>query len=334
MNQQNQDKEFFFSPKTERKNADWFRAKARGFLKPHFATLIMIALLAALLGGTSVSVSIGSVFDVELSDESIELVKPALEEIVVLLKNGEIGTVFANYPFVSTLCFAGIGVAVFSLLYALFVGAAVELGHRRLYLGLIDGETPEVKGLFKYFKGCYGKAVLARLFMTLINFALSIPVLLAVCQVLFSVVSLVYYGQMGDTEMAAQTVTFVYLYSAIAVVLAVAASVLHTVISLRYAYVTLILAEYPSLGVVDAFRNSAALMKGNKWKLFCLQFSFIGWMIVAGLIPYGLGTYILMPYTMASETVFYHEIARRGAAEETEFPSLDPNDYDPEAARW
>lgn len=334
MNQKNQDKEFFFSPKTEIHRASWFREQARGILKPWFVTLIVIALVATLLGGTSRGAGIGSVFDVGLSDESIELIKPAMEDVVVLLKNGEIGTIFARYPFVSTISYTVGGVAIFSLLYSLLVGAAVEIGHRKIYLGVIDGETPETKGLFRFFKKGYGKAILARLFMMLIQFACSLPALLALFQVGYSVVTLAYYGLEGNADMVAQASVSVYLYSALASVLAIAATLLNIVLSLRYAYVTMILAEYPTLGTVDAFRNSASLMKGNKWRLFCLQFSFIGWRIVAGLVPYGLGNFVLMPYTQAADTVFYHEIARRNAAEETEFPSLDPNDYDPEAARW
>ena len=334
MIQQNQDKEFFFSPKSEIKNASWFRAQARGILKPHFWMLIIIALVAALLGGTSAGVSISGVFDIEIADDSTGLFAEEITEIVPLLMEGEFGTVLSQYPFVSTILTTAAIVAGAALLYSLFIGAPVELGHRRLYLGLIDGEAPEVKGLFGYFKRSYGKAVLARLLMTLIRFAIYIPALLAVCQVGYSLIAVTHYALMENEAMVASSLASVYLYAAIASALLIAAAIFGIVISLRYAYVTLILAEYPELGVIDAFRNSASLMKGNKWRLFCLQFSFIGWSILAGLVPYGLGTYILMPYTMAAETAFYHEIARRGAAEETEFPSLDPNDYDPNAARW
>ena len=238
------------------------------------------------------------------------------------------------YPFISTICYTVGGVAMFSILFSLLVGAAVEIGHRKLYLGVIDGATPEVKGLFRFFKKGYGKAILARFFMMLIKIACAIPTLLALCQVGYLVVRLAYHGLMKDTEMVASIASSVYLYAALASLLSIGAKLLQIVISLRYAYVTTILAEYPELGVVDAFRNSAALMKGNKWRLFCLKISFIGWTLLAALIPYGLGNFVLLPYTMAADTAFYHEIARRDAAEETEFPSLDPNDYDPEAARW
>ena len=89
----------------------------------------------------------------------------------------------------------------------------------------------------------------------------------------------------------------------------------------------LILAEYPEISAIDALRNSASLMRGNKWRLFCLQISFIGWVLLAGCCTCGIGVMFLTPYMSAANAAFYDDIANRAAARETEFPSLDPNDY-------
>ena len=88
----------------------------------------------------------------------------------------------------------------------------------------------------------------------------------------------------------------------------------------------MIMAEYPTIGIFDALRNSANLMKGNKWKLFCLDFSFIGWILLASCTC-GLGMIVLMPYMYAASAAFYNDIANRQAAKETEFPSINPDDY-------
>ncbi|MBQ9805004.1 MAG: DUF975 family protein [Clostridia bacterium] len=335
MNQQNQNKDFFLSPEAAKKNASYFRARAREAIKPYFWALIVIALLASLLGGTSEGIDIGSMIpSIEISEDVSDKVETAIKEILVLLMDGDFGTIFSQYPFVSTILIAVLCVAGVSLLYSLLVGSAVELGHQKIYLNLIDGEAPETKGLLAYFKKSYGKAIFARLLRMLINFAVSIPVLVSAILFASSIVSIAYYALMGDEAQTQVAISSIYLFTVIAAVLLIATALAQIFIHLRYAFVTVILAEYPELGVIDAFRNSASLMKGQKWRLFCLQFSFIGWRILAGLVPYGLGTYILMPYTMAADVAFYHEIAHRSAAEETEFPSLDPNDYDPNEARW
>jgi uncharacterized membrane protein len=102
----------------------------------------------------------------------------------------------------------------------------------------------------------------------------------------------------------------------------------------RYSMSFFILAEYPDMRPTDVMRNSRMIMKGRKWKLFCLQFSMIGWwllMILASILTCGigalLGTYLLNAYSMASLAAFYDDITNRAAAREVDFPSLDLDDY-------
>jgi uncharacterized membrane protein len=62
------------------------------------------------------------------------------------------------------------------------------------------------------------------------------------------------------------------------------------------------------MGIMEALNESKRLMYGNKWKLFCLTLSFIGWAILS-VISFGIGFLWLYPYTRASLAVFY-EISR------------------------
>ena len=55
----------------------------------------------------------------------------------------------------------------------------------------------------------------------------------------------------------------------------------------RYAMVPYLMAEFPDLGVMDAMRESKRLMKGNKWRLFCLELSFLGWGLLGSLTIVG-----------------------------------------------
>ena len=50
-----------------------------------------------------------------------------------------------------------------------------------------------------------------------------------------------------------------------------------------YAATEFILAECPGLTAGEAIARSKELMYGNRWRLFCLQFSFIGWSILYGV---------------------------------------------------
>ena len=69
-----------------------------------------------------------------------------------------------------------------------------------------------------------------------------------------------------------------------------------------------ILAENPELTATEAIEQSKSMMYGNRFRLFCLQFSFIGWDILATL-AFGIGHLWLTPYKQAATAAFYREIS-------------------------
>lgn len=79
----------------------------------------------------------------------------------------------------------------------------------------------------------------------------------------------------------------------------------------RYSYsmTYYILAEHPYMTLDQAITISRTMMDGNKWRLFCLDMSFIGWMILASL-PWGLGAIPLEPYKASARAAFYREVSR------------------------
>jgi uncharacterized membrane protein len=113
---------------------------------------------------------------------------------------------------------------------------------------------------------------------------------------------------------------------AVTAVLFVIGVALMVVLSHSYALSYDILAEYPSLGAIYALRNSRLLMRGNKLRLFRLNLSFLGWIILAALAS-GIGELFLAPYLNCAEVAFYSEVSGRETAKAVEFPSLDPEDY-------
>ncbi len=65
--------------------------------------------------------------------------------------------------------------------------------------------------------------------------------------------------------------------------------------------------DHPEYGWKECLDESQRIMNGNKWRLFCLQFSFIGWYIV-GALCLGIGTVFVTPYVQAAVTEFYEDI--------------------------
>lgn len=74
-----------------------------------------------------------------------------------------------------------------------------------------------------------------------------------------------------------------------------------------YSMAPYIMVENPELSAKEAMKASKELMKGNKWRLFCLSFSFIGWDILAAL-SFGIGHIVLCPYVEAAGAAFYRAI--------------------------
>jgi uncharacterized membrane protein len=82
-----------------------------------------------------------------------------------------------------------------------------------------------------------------------------------------------------------------------------------------YAMVYFILADNDSIGPLEAIAKSKEMMRGNRWKLFCLGLRFIGWAIVC-LLTLGIGFLWLLPYLYVAGARFYDDI--KPTAEEIE----------------
>ena len=57
----------------------------------------------------------------------------------------------------------------------------------------------------------------------------------------------------------------------------------------------------------DAFKKAKEMMKGNKWRLFKLEFSFFGWAVLC-VLTFGIGAFFLAPYICAASAEFYAEL--------------------------
>ena len=76
-----------------------------------------------------------------------------------------------------------------------------------------------------------------------------------------------------------------------------------------YAMTSYILAENPELTASEAIERSKQMMSGNRWRLFCVQISFIGWELLSALLTFGIGGLWITPYKQAATAAFYREIS-------------------------
>ena len=99
--------------------------------------------------------------------------------------------------------------------------------------------------------------------------------------------------------------------------------VMGIIASYRYAMVTYILADDPTVRIRDCFRRSCEVMQRRKMELFSLEISFIGWRLVLSLVQSFLVSFgavisltlgmfaslFLTVYTNCAQAAFYQEYA-------------------------
>ena len=79
-----------------------------------------------------------------------------------------------------------------------------------------------------------------------------------------------------------------------------------------YAYsATMYLVHEQDLSGNEAITASRKLMRGRKWKLFCLDLSFIGWYIV-GFLCLGVGMLWVQTYHTMAKTLFFEDALKEG----------------------
>jgi len=76
----------------------------------------------------------------------------------------------------------------------------------------------------------------------------------------------------------------------------------------RYAMVYFIVADDEDVGALEAIRQSKEMMKGNKWKFFCLNWRFFWWALLAAFFTFGIGFLWLWPYMQTSFAKFYEDV--------------------------
>lgn len=78
--------------------------------------------------------------------------------------------------------------------------------------------------------------------------------------------------------------------------------------SYSYRLVPYILRDEPDLSPTQVIRRSREMMRGNKWKAFVLDLSFIGWYLLSILTAGLLNVFWTEPYRANAGAVFYNDL--------------------------
>ena len=79
-------------------------------------------------------------------------------------------------------------------------------------------------------------------------------------------------------------------------------------VGFSYAMVFHVKRDNPEFRWQQCVDESERLMEGNRWRLFKLQLSFLGWSLIGAFAFFGLGTLWVQPYQQVSYALFYEQI--------------------------
>lgn len=282
----------YYAP-SEPKNAAYYRRCARNVLQGNWVNLSLAQFVSAFILEAAIGLSVILGFVMAI--------------VGALMAEGGDPTL-SFLPFIGLLL-----VYVLMLAVALVLGGPFTVGLARVHLNAVDRKPFAMGTIFSGFKQGLGRVIgLYSLYMLIVVgiAMLGALVMLAACGILTVLLVAIF-------EVATPVILIPFVLAFYFGLVALVA-----VFSYRYAMIFYIAADHPEMRAVEVLRASVTLMKGNKWRLFCLQFSFIGWSMlaaVAGMITCGLGmlaVYPLAAYSATANAIFYDDISGRETAQE------------------
>ena len=93
---------------------------------------------------------------------------------------------------------------------------------------------------------------------------------------------------------------FVFLWTLLLVVPGIIAA-------LSYSMTYYVIADGNTVGPLEAITKSKTMMRGHKWRLFCLGLRFVGWGLLS-ILTLGVGLLWLFPYAHVSVAHFYDDL--------------------------
>tara|TARA_Y100000817_G_C16823792_1_gene530178 strand:- start:38 stop:682 length:645 start_codon:yes stop_codon:yes gene_type:complete len=93
---------------------------------------------------------------------------------------------------------------------------------------------------------------------------------------------------------------FVFLWSILLIIPGIIATY-------SYSMVWFVISDNENIGPLEALNKSKEMMKGYKWKLFCLHLRFFGWYILS-ILSFGIGLLWFLPYLTVTMANFYNDI--------------------------
>jgi uncharacterized membrane protein len=96
------------------------------------------------------------------------------------------------------------------------------------------------------------------------------------------------------------------------------------IVKYMYCMVPYLLHDYPELTPREAMKISREMMSGQKWNIFILDLTFIGWILLS-ILTAGLGVIFVEPYISTARAVFYEDLKAATIVDDAEDATEEAN---------
>jgi|GEM_PF-5398149 len=201
---------------------------------------------------------------------------------------------------------------IFATIYRTFILRPIEYGHHLFHANAIWGNAARADDLFKPFsKELYKPVVITSIFRKLFLIFWSSILVGVIFLGTLLIIRLTNYGYVIWFYSSNFATYFLMWFAFGSFVGAFFAAIIFLIIKrLAYSMTTHIVLKDFKISGIDAIDKSRMLMKGNKFKLFLLYLSFIGWRCLSILTLGVLHIVYVGPYLMASKAAFFEEIIK------------------------
>ncbi len=218
---------------------------------------------------------------------------------------------------------------VFSL-FLFFIDIPFAYGLIHSFVKLFDNEEVSffdfISTGFSNFSRSWGVAIhtFLKLLLPIVLMILSIVLIMSgfIGSIIPSLQNSIDINHALSTIDASSINASVLLVSLAGFVLYIVATILSITWSYYYKLAYIIAIDEPNLTPKEVVNKSKECMKGNRFKLFCLELSFIGWAILA-VLTFGIGFLWLLPYMQVAEISFARFVC--GKKEETPIETTENN---------
>lgn len=264
-----------------------FRVRARKALQNHWQVALLIGLIAALPELLSQLVS-------ALTGGS------AAQRLTVLIEN-DMNILYSNERLASELQSIlndqGFQWSAILRVVAWLVAPALSLGMTAYLLGLLRMQAGTVSSVFSRMKIWY-KSIGLHIMTSLKAFLWALP---GIAVTIAATFLLAYNVSSADLNRLVFWVNFLAYAGTLSAIIPMVLALL------RYAMASMVLADEPSTGVMQAIRRSKELMKHQKGNFFLLMLSFVGWylllvlleILLINMVGYVLASTIYMVLSLA-----------------------------------